>query len=289
MNLLINFSAIRSFFWRFGRRVYMLARREAINRFETNGEYRLLQNILANADGSKPSILLDIGANKGIWSEKAASLLGHLLIPGHVHAFEPTSSTFSFLSDKCRGSELISVHRLAMSDRSGESEFFVVGELEGTNSLLRNEGATVERVRTLRVDDFLGAERIEQVLFVKSDTEGNDLNVLLGAAETLQSGRIEVWQFEYNHRWIGARAFLKDVFDFISDKPYHLGKVYGNGVEIYDSWHPELERYFESNYVLIRKASRFEKLCSRVQFNHRNVLMPAPTKVTMKSDIAEKK
>ena len=144
-------------------------------------------------------------------------------------------------------------------------------------------------VHTLRFDEFMGMERIEQVLLVKSDTEGHDFSVLQGAVETLRAGCVEVWQFEYNHRWIGARAFLKDVFDFILDKPYRLGKLYGNGVEFYDEWHPEMERYFESNYVLIRKGSRIEMLCTHVQFNQKNVLMPVAAEATLKLNIAEKK
>jgi FkbM family methyltransferase len=192
-----------------------------------------------------------------------------------VYAFEPTSTTFAYLSERFKGSELVSMNRMALSDQSGEREFFVVGNMVGTDSLLRIDGAAMEHVPALRLDDYLAEERIDQVLFAKSDTEGHDLSVLRGAVETLRHGRVDVWQFEYNHRWVGDRSFLRDVFDFIADKPYLLGKLYGNGIEVYDNWHPELERFFESNYVLIRKGSRYENLCSRVHFNKRNVLMPA--------------
>ncbi len=273
MIALMNSPAMRSFFWRLSRRLYCWARREVSSGFEISGEYWLLQSVLAVADRDKSAILLDIGAHKGIWSESATALLRRQNRSGHVYAFEPASSTFAYLSEKFKGSGLVSTNRIALSDRSGEQEFFVVGELTGTNSLLRNDGATIENVHTLRLDDFLGVERIDHILLVKSDTEGHDMSVLLGAVETLQKGRVDVWQFEYNHRWIGGRSFLKDVFDFIVDKPYLLGKLYGDGIEIYDEWHPELERFFESNYVLIRRGSYFERLCSRVHFSNRNVLI----------------
>ncbi len=270
----INSPAIRSFIWRLGRRLYRWARRETSGSFEENGECWLLRNVLFGADRSKTTILLDIGAHKGNWSDNAASLLRHQHIPGRVHAFEPSSSTFSYLSEKYKGSDLVSTNNMALSDWPGDREFFVVGELAGTNSLLRTERSTIEHVRALRVDDFLGMHQIDHALFVKSDTEGHDLAVLRGAAEALRKGRIDIWQFEYNHRWIAGRYFLKDVFDFIADKPYLLGKLYENGIETYDAWHPELERYFEANYVLVRKGSCYEKLCSRTHFDRRNVLMP---------------
>lgn len=269
----MNSPAIRSFIWRLGRRLYCWARREASSSPETNGEYWLLAQVVAE-DSTNAPVFLDIGAHVGNWSERTASLLRRENIPGRVHAFEPTSSSFTYLSERFKSSELVSTNRVALSDQSGEREFFVVGNMVGTDSLLRIDGATLENVATLRLDDFLTEKRIGHVLLAKSDTEGHDLSVLRGAIETLRHGRVDVWQFEYNHRWVGGRSFLKDVFDFIADKPYLVGKLYGNGIEIYDSWHPELERFFESNYVLIRKGSRFERLCSRVHFNNSNVLMP---------------
>lgn len=274
MNALMNSPAIRSFIWRLGRRLYYWARREVSNGPDINGEYWLLQNVLIGADFPEVPVFIDIGAYKGDWSERAASLLRRKSITGRVHAFEPTSSTFTYLSERFRNSDLVSTNRIALSNHSGAREFFVVGDLVGTDSLLRIDGATVENVPTLRLDDFLAEQRIDHVLFVKSDAEGHDLSILLGAAETLRHGQVDIWQFEYNHRWVGGRSFLKDVFDFITDKPYLIGKLYDNGIETYESWHPELERFFESNYVLIRVGSRYEKLCSGVHFDNRNVLMP---------------
>jgi FkbM family methyltransferase len=93
-------------------------------------------------------------------------------IPGHVHAFEPASFLFSFLLEKFKGSKLVRMHKIAMSNLSGEAEFFVVGELAGTNSLTRVDGTTIEKVRTLSLDEFLHTEKIEHVLLVKSDLRG---------------------------------------------------------------------------------------------------------------------
>ena len=272
MNELLNVPAMRSFAWRIGRRLYSWARREAVGGFESSGEHWLLKNVLAHQEAGQPSVLVDIGTYKGWWTESAVSLLRHHKLSGHIHAFEPTAATFSYLSEKFKGNELVSINKIALSDRSGEREFFVIGELGGTNSLLWNGDGVIESVQTLCFDDFLNREGIDHVLFVKSDAEGHDLSVLLGAVEALQNGVVEIWQFEYNHRWIAGRAYLKDVFDFIVDKPYLLGKLYGYGVEVFEKWHPELERFFEANYVLIRKGSPIERLCSRVTFNDRNVL-----------------
>ena len=82
-----------------------------------------------------------------------------------------------------------------------------------------------------------------------------------------------MFQFEYNHRWINAKCFLKDVFDFIDDKNYFLGKITRNTIEIYQNWHPEMERFFEANYILINKNQTEIIATSKfVTFGRRNVI-----------------
>lgn len=277
--MILEFSIIRSFIWRVGRKLYRWARKETTNCFKSNGEMWLLNKALIFALRGKQSVFLDVGANKGVWSEHALSFFVNNNIVGHIHAFEPAPCSFSFLTEKFKGCEQISLHSKAISDNTGTAEFFIIGELFGTNSLVRVDNATkVELVRTQRLDDFLENKQIEDVLFLKSDTEGFDFNVLQGGAGSLRAGKIEIWQFEYNHRWISGRFFLKDVFDFIADKPYHLGRLYGDGLEIYEQWNPELEQFIETNYVLIRKNSQLLNFCSWAEFNYRNVLMPTPSK-----------
>ena len=123
MIALMNSPAMRSLFWRLGRRLYGWARREVSSGFETSGEHWLLQGVLADADRNKSTIFLDIGAHMGIWSESATSLLVRQKAPGY--AFEPASSTFAYLSEKFKGSDLVSMNRIALSDQSGEQEFFI--------------------------------------------------------------------------------------------------------------------------------------------------------------------
>lgn len=49
-----------------------------------------------------------------------------------------------------------------------------------------------------------------------------------------------------------VRSFLRDVFDLVEGFPYHVCKVVPDGIDAYESWHPELETFFETNYLLVR-------------------------------------
>ena len=74
---------------------------------------------------------------------------------------------------------------------------------------------------------------------------------MLGAAKTLRAGRFDIIQFEYNSCWIEYRRFLKDAFELAKGLPYTIARVTSSGLEVYENWHPELERFIEANYVLV--------------------------------------
>jgi hypothetical protein len=89
---------------------------------------------------------------------------------------------------------------------------------------------------------------------VKIDTEGHDLTILRGAGALLAGHRIAVAQFEYNHRWVFARAFLRDAFELLAGHGYQIGKLTPKGVEFYPGWDPDLETFVEGNYVACTPA-----------------------------------
>ncbi len=264
---------VRSAAWRAGRALYRWARREGGNQPARNGEYWLLDRVISAADAD-PLVLLDVGANRGDWSARAADAIARSSRRAEIYAFEPTESTHRRLAERFQASAIVSTHPVALSSEPGESGFYVVGDLCGRNSLLPVEGAEVETVAVDTLDNFMATWGIDHVTMVKSDTEGNDLAVLEGAAAVLSGGRIDVWQFEYNHRWLANRGSLFDVFRLIQDAPYRLGKLYGNGIELYEAWHPELDRFIETNYVLIRRGSIFEHWGRAARFDSANTARP---------------
>ena len=258
-------TSVRTLAWRLGRKLYRYARRDGLNDPAVNGEYRLLDFVIAKSEGNLGAFL-DIGANKGDWTARARLGLSKRSADVMVYAFEPTPTTFSFLKARFEADRGVVPIQEAMSDEVREADLFVLGDLEGTNSLFDLGDGTPTRVQTGTVDRFCLAHSISRLGFVKSDTEGNDFRVMQGAAHALEHGVVDLWQFEYNWRWIYARAFLRDVFEFVAAKPYIVGKVHSNGVELFESWHPELERYFEGNYLLVKKGLPIATTFQHVHF-----------------------
>ena len=72
-----------------------------------------------------------------------------------------------------------------------------------------------ENVVTTTLDSYAEQSGVARFALVKIDAEGHDLAVLRGAHTLLAEHRIAVAQFEYNHRWILGRFYLRDAFEFL--------------------------------------------------------------------------
>jgi len=259
----------RRLLWRVGRVAYTAARGDVPNEPRTNGEYWFLERVLREARPGER--LLDVGANRGDWTAEALRL-GARARGVELHAFEPSAATRRLCAEQLGRDATI--HAVALGAESGESTFYALHEGGGSNSLSAIPGAVEERVTVTTLDAFLEAHPGGPVRFVKIDTEGHDLFVLRGAAATLRSGAIEALQFEYNWRWLETRLSLRDLFELLATVPYRLGKLAGPRLELYDAWHPELDRFIETNFVLVRRGSPLEALGVPMAFDATNAAAP---------------
>lgn len=248
--------------WRFGRKLYMQARRE--ERFGTvarNGEAHAIRSLVARTADIEQLNIFDIGANQGDWTRHVLEAM-----PSNrrkvdrlaLHAFEPVPATARIYQNTIAllpGADSVTLHEFAMSDAPGEAEIGIYEAGAGTNSLHFNQDArqteTTVKITLSTIDGFLRDRDLSRVHYIKCDTEGHDSKVIAGASQSLAAEAIDVLQFEYNHRWVFGRAFLKDVFDLIAPLPYSLAKITETGAVLYPDWHPELDRFFQSNYMLI--------------------------------------
>jgi FkbM family methyltransferase len=244
----------------------------------SNGEAYVQRSVLAACGDDAMLNIVDIGANQGEWTLLLAEQAHALARPAGsitVDLFEPVPSTIERLEPALRpldGRLIYRVHPLAMSDTSGKVRINIMSETGGTNSLHGGADARAAPGRFIEIDtgtldEFCAGRAILHLHLAKCDTEGHDLNVLRGARGLLTAGQVDAFQFEYNHRWVFARSFLRDVFDLAAGLPYSVARIMPDHIETLPAWHPELERYFEANYMLVHeralpwfsvKAGRFD-------------------------------
>jgi FkbM family methyltransferase len=255
---------LRRMAWRLGRAIYCRARGEpADDDIATDGEAYVQRCVIDAVPSDGRLCALDIGANQGDWTlSLVAGLPAGLRAPERtqLHLVEPAPDTRDRLNGRLAAAsvtELVRIHALAMSDTCGRASFHIVGDTSGRNSLLRTEITTSDaiEVEAATLTELFRRLGIARAQLVKMDAEGHDLAILRGAKELLADGRVDVFQFEYNHTWMFSHAFLKDVFDLVEGFPYRVARLRPRTVEILDAWHPELDRFFHANYLLIREPA----------------------------------
>lgn len=155
---------------------------------------RDLQYFLPNF---RAEVVFDVGANVGQFvNQYFASFPGC-----RVYCFEPGPETFEKLSANFKGRERLECHHMAMGAAPGRGRIVCKGDSDlfqviGPDAPPPEPGVRVEEVEIGTVDAFRAARGIEQINYLKIDTEGGDLEVLRGAAETLRAGLVDLIEVE---------------------------------------------------------------------------------------------
>jgi FkbM family methyltransferase len=143
------------------------------------------------------SSFIDVGSNTGYYSLLAGSC--NKAIP--VYALEPASAPLYFLKRNIQINNLderVTAHSVALSDKTGQIEFFELDNpeqyhtkynLAGTGSLI-SEGLVNKKysshvVPAVTMDDFVIQQKIKSVDLIKLDTEGTENRILTSAHQTL--------------------------------------------------------------------------------------------------------
>jgi FkbM family methyltransferase len=138
--------------------------------------------------------VLDIGANKGIYSFWMARAVG---ASGHVLAFEPQPEMRSYIESRKAGFgwQNVTVVETAPSNAAGMAQLARQRIGDGSASLQpcrRGDDSETITVPLAKLDD-MGSLR--DLKFIKCDVEGHEQQVFRGAEQTIRSHR-PVVQFE---------------------------------------------------------------------------------------------
>lgn len=150
---------------------------EASDGFET----KMLKNILPVIKDC--TTILDIGANFGFYSVVLSKLLNN----AQIHAFEPAPLTFSHLSQNVLHNKVennVKINNLGVAEKSGK--LFITNDLYAGNHIqVSSNGASSSLVSITTVDEYVAANKLTKVDFIKCDIEGAELLMLRGAKKTI--------------------------------------------------------------------------------------------------------
>lgn len=163
----------------------------------------------------KGGTLLDIGANRGIYSVYMSRAADP---DGRVIAFEPQPELKTHLQTIRRsfGLDNLQIENVGLSSSSGELLMRRPKSGAGAASFHIDPAANWEefKVPVLTLDDYVAKAGIERVHMIKADVESHELDVFRGGEATLRRD-LPALVFECNHQLAGDG----ELFEFL----YSLG------------------------------------------------------------------
>ncbi|MBU9359544.1 FkbM family methyltransferase [Burkholderia multivorans] len=208
--------------------------------------------------------VVDIGAHKGRHLQHFMNCVGSR---GRVIAFEPLPIQHSLLRKKYRGNS-VSIHRIALSDEIGQTEFtYARGTPEESGlkpriyNFPRRANPTKIKVNVDRLDNF--TSNLSTLSFVKIDTEGGEIGCLRGATETLTRLR-PIVSVEYGYPSYSGYGYTRDtLFDLASEKGYVLYDVFLNSLAERADWHIACDSIYWDFFMI--PAERQEEFISKIR------------------------
>ncbi len=187
----------------------------------------------------KPNpVCFDVGANKG----QTIRFLQTCFTHPSIHAFEPSSATFSGLSKQSFGADkMVSLHQLALGEAVGQQTFHNYGtsELSSLLPLNRNQTESIfadqatvseETVSVDTLDHFCAGQGITHIDLLKIDTQGYELSVLRGGASLFAAGHVSAVLLELN---------FSPLYDGQSDPLAVLGFLRDHKLQLVDFYEKE--------------------------------------------------
>ena len=222
--------------------------------WSTEQEAKVVSQLLTKM-GVTDIIAIDAGANLGSWT---AEMLER--IPSaSIIAFEPSEVAFKKLSSRFESDPRVKVEKIALGATNSPATLFSDKGGSGLGSLTKrrlqhfgiefNHSETVE-LQTL--DTWIARNKLKsRPNVLKMDVEGHELDVLLGAKDSISE--IRLIQFEFGGSNIDTRTFFQDFWYFFQDYNFTLFRLTPRKFVKVKKYSEQDEVFRPTNYVAIRE------------------------------------
>ena len=176
--------------------------------------------------------IFDVGANIG----QSAEFFHSRHPQANIHCFEPAPESFEQLKNRFSSNPLVRVNNLGVSDRIGETSFTSSGT--STMNRICRAGDGNITVKTTDLVSYCKSNNINQIDYLKIDTEGNEINVINGMQEIMSTISFIETEASLNPHNKYHRSFF-DIYQRLTESGFYLFGIYeqirewsGGGVPI---------------------------------------------------------
>jgi FkbM family methyltransferase len=213
------------------------------------------------------SVVIDIGGHAGRHTAIFVNQIGCK----RILVFEPLPHQFAFLCDRYQAQPGVEIFNLALGAEAGRVDFVFnlnSPEESGLRERYYNdpEGKNLEilTVEAATLDGLdLGLERLD---YVKIDTEGGEVDILLGASQTIHRHR-PILSVEYGLAGYGAYGKTRStLYELATEMSYGIFDLFGHPIATAEDWDECADNYYWDFYLVPDEGagSFSERLAGRI-------------------------
>lgn len=168
--------------------------------------------------------LIDVGGYKGEFTDNFVENINNV---DSVFMYEPQQTSYDSLKEKYKKNQKLNVAQIALSASKGTSTYYYDDDAGYNSSLLLplESGFQSTKVKTNTLDGESKEFSSDAKFVLKIDTQGNDLNVLMGAGEFLNKNTPVIFcELIYVPLYEG-QAFAQEIITFLAGIGYLLVRL----------------------------------------------------------------
>ncbi|GAB3693541.1 FkbM family methyltransferase [Spirosoma flavus] len=223
---------------------------------DNSGEARVIDYIYKKLSKQECVTIFDVGANVGEY----VILLERHFESASIYCFEPSINTYSKLLTNTKEFDNIKYYNFGFGSHSEKVTLFSEKNESALASLYNRkldhfniEMSYCEEVDLRTVDEFCQDNFIDHIHFIKIDVEGHEIQVLQGAKQMIDAGKIDFIQFEFGGCNIDSKTYFQDFFYQLKDK-YTIYRIVQNGLHKIDAYREDYELFLTTNFLAERIA-----------------------------------
>lgn len=203
--------------------------------------------------GENP-VVFDVGSNKGNWADV---ILGEYKENCSLHIVEPNDKLRSFAEIKYEYNKNITYWKFPFYKESTVLQFHYFENYNNELSSIYDGGEKWEglpkktkSVQTTTLDEYCGMKDLSYVDYLKVDTEGSDLDVLLGALKMLSENKIGIIQIEYSEHWQRGNHTWQELKSIAEKYGYKIYRYIDRNFWGEKSETPEYDNYYLTKFEI---------------------------------------
>ena len=208
---------------------------------KTNGEFKFFMDIK-----NYINIIFDVGCRSD--SE-------FIYFSGEVHYFDPVNEFIEKLKKEKILNKISYFNNFGLGEENKELYYYPRYQsfYDRINSCSVSDNSNKIVLNIKKGKDYIISNNIKNIDFLKIDTEGYELNVLLGFEDYLEN--VKIIQFEYGGTFLDNNTKLIDVINYLKQKGFYKFSYLTNyGTELITDF---TDHYQYCNIVCINKNSSF--------------------------------